>query len=416
MISPVDPFTDDHRLGFEPLDADYHADPYPTLARLREATPTFYHAGLDHWVVTRYCDVRHALQTPTEYSAGNALDPLTPLCPHARRILRDGDYAAVPVLTNVDPPAHARQRRLSNVAFTPKRIVLLEPFVRELTRRFCDEHFRDGRADMIADLAWALPALVLFRILGLPDSDLQRVKAGARARGRVIFGHPSDDEQVDAAHDLVAFWHYAWALVEERRARGSDDFIGALAQAENGDEAFTRAELTSLMLSMLFAGHETTTVLLGDAFVHLLGDRPSWDAICAEPDLIPNAIEEVLRYDVALGWRQRTKEAVEIGGITVPARAKLLLLLGSANRDPAVFAQPERFDVRRPNAREHLTFGCGPHTCLGAPLARLEARVVLEEVSGRFPGLRLTAGARLNYVPNITLRVPMSVPVTWQLI
>ena len=146
----------------------------------------------------------------------------------------------------------------------------------------------------------------------------------------------------------------------------------------------------------------------------MLEDRPSWEAICRDPELIPNTVEEVLRLDSSvIAWRHKTIEAVEIGGVHVPAEAKLLLLLGSANRDPSIFSEPDQFDIRRPNARDHLSFGTGPHTCLGAPLARQEARVVLEEVSRRLPDLRLASDTHFAFPVSISMRGPLSLPVTW---
>jgi cytochrome P450 len=402
---------------FDPFSADYLADPYPTLADARDAAPAFYSADLDHWVITRYADVRHVLRTTAEFSAINALEPLSKLCPHAASILKEGGYAATPALTNLDPPGHARQRRLANAAFTPKRVAALEPFIRDLAQRFCDERLRDGHADMIGDFAWAFPALVLFRVLGLPETDLVRVKEGARYRGVVIYGRASEDEQAGAARELASFWRYAAAMVEARAKSPGDDFVSALVEARDVDgnnDVLTPAEATSIMLMMLFAGHETTTNLLGNSFHRLLADRASWEAICREPGLIPNAIEEVLRFDSSvITWRHKAKQAVDIGGVPVPAQAKLLLLLGSANRDPAVFADPNRFDIRRPNAREHLSFGYGVHNCLGAPLARLEARVVLEEVSRRLPTLRLAGNTTLEFPASISMRGPCSLQIAW---
>jgi cytochrome P450 len=402
---------------FDPFAIAYLADPYPFLAEARKATPAFYSPGLHHWVVTRHGDVRHALKTTASFSAVNALEPLTKLCPHAAALLRDGGYAAVPALTNVDPPGHARQRRLANAAFTPKRIAAQEPFIRDLVWRFCEERLRDGHADMIADFAWAFPALVLFRVLGLPESDLVRVKEGSRERGTFIMGRTSGSEQLGVARGLASFWRYAAGLVEARTSRPGDDMVSALVQArdaEGANDALTREEATSLMLSILFAGHETTTNLLGNAFRRLLTDRVSWETIRRDPALIPNAIEEVLRFDSSvITWRHKTKVPVMFGDVAVPADAKLLLLLGAANRDPAVFADPDRFDIRRANAREHLSFGAGEHVCLGAPLARLEARVVLEEVSQRLPTLRLADGAQLEFPANVSMRGPMALPVVW---
>jgi cytochrome P450 len=402
---------------FDPFCADYLADPYPTFAVARDAAPVFYSADLDHWVVTRYAGVRHVLRTTAEFSAINALEPLSKLCPHAASMLNDGGYAATPALTNLDPPGHARQRRLANAAFTPKRVAALEPFIRDLAQRFCDERLRDGHADMIGDFAWAFPALVLFRVLGLPETDLVRVKEGSRYRGVVIYGRASEEQQARAARQLASFWQYAGGLVEARTKNPGDDFVSALLKARDVDgdnDALEPAEATSIMLMMLFAGHETTTNLLGNSFRWLLADRASWEAICREPSLIPNAIEEVLRFDSSvITWRHKAKQAVEIGGVPVPAQAKLLLMLGSANRDPAVFEDPDRFDIRRPNAREHLSFGYGIHNCLGAPLARLEARVVLKEISRRLPALRLAANTTLEFPANISMRGPQSLQVAW---
>jgi cytochrome P450 len=402
---------------FDPFSAEYLADPYPTLRELRETTQAFYSRALDHWVVTRYADVRHVLKTTSSFSAANSLQPLTELCPHAASLLKEGGYAATPALTNIDPPGHSRQRRLANAAFTPKRIAALEPSIRDLARRFLNERFRDGSADIIADLAWAFPALVLFRVLGLPESDLARVKDGSGCRGTVIFGRANEDEQIEAARGLASFWRYAATLVEARTETPGEDFVSALVQARDADgdgDALSRRETISLMLSMLFAGHETTTNLIGNSFRRLLEDRACWEAICRDPGLIPNAIEEVLRFDSSvIAWRHKTKEPVEIGDARLPKDAKVLLLLASANRDAAVFLDPDRFDIHRPNAREHLSFGVGVHNCLGAPLARLEARIVLEEVSRRLPSLRLTKNAKLNFPASISMRGPASLPVVW---
>jgi cytochrome P450 len=400
---------------FDPFSAGYLADPYPMLRELRETTRAFYSPFLDHWVVTNYADVRHILRTTGSFSAVNALEPLTALCPHASSLLKKGGYAATPALTNLDPPGHARQRRLANAAFTPKRIGALEPFIRDLARRFLDEHFRAGSADIIADLAWAFPALVLFRVLGLPESDLARVKRGARHRGTVIYGRANEDEQVEAARELASFWRYAAALVQARTKSPGDDFVSALVLAGVADgDALSHEEMVSIMLQMLFAGHETTTKLIGNSFRRLLEDRASWEAICRDPDLIPNAIEEVLRFDGSvIAWRHKTKEPLELGDARLPKDAKLLLLLASANRDPAVFIDPDRLDIRRPNAREHLSFGVGVHNCLGAPLARMEVRIVLEEVSHRLPSLRLTEDAKLNFPASISMRGPIVLPVAW---
>jgi cytochrome P450 len=400
---------------FDPFHDPYLADPYPFFAEARAATPVFYSPDLDYWVVTRHHDIRHIFQTPRLFSAVNTLAPLQPVCLAAGRHLAEGGFRPIPTLTNTDPPGHSRLRRLTNVAFTPRRVAGMEPFVRELTGRFVEGRLSSGRADLIRDLAWDLPALVIFRVLGVPDEDVPRVKAGAESRLLLMWGRPSEDEQVRLARGMAAFWRYAEALVASRAERPRDDFTSDLLLARDGDlPALNHHEVTQVVYELLFAGHETTTGLLSNALRQLLTHRPAWEQICRDASLIPNAVEEVLRFDSpVIAWRRKTTQAVEIGGVPVPAGANLLLLLGSANRDPAVFEDPEHFDIHRPNAREHLSLGQGAHYCLGAPLARLEARVVLEELSARLPSLRLVPGQTPRFRPNTTFRGPLALRVEW---
>jgi cytochrome P450 len=405
------------RLGerFDPFDNPYLADPYPFFAEANTATPVFYSPLLDYWVVTRYHDIRQVFQTPQLFSAANALAPIQPVCPAAEKILKEEGFRPVQTLTNNDPPAHTRVRRLANVAFTPRRVAAMETFIRELTVRFVTDRLANDRADLVRDLAWDLPALVIFRVLGIPDEDVARVKAGAESRLLFMWGHPTEDEQIKLAHSMATFWRYAEALVADRAREPRDDFTSDLLLARDHDSpALTHQEVTTIVYGLLLAGHETTTGLLGNAFRQLLTNRHAWDEICLDASLIPNAIEEVLRLDSSvITWRRKTTQAVEIGGVSVPAGANVLLLLGAANRDPAVFGDPNRFDIHRANAKDHLSFGHGAHFCLGAPLGRLEARVVLEELSAQLPQLRLVPGQTLRFLPNTSFRGPHSLLVEW---
>ena len=402
---------------FDPLSEDYLADPYPHISEARGVAPVFYSEKLDHWVVTRYNLIRTIFLNPQIFSAANANSPVLPPCPRAAKALEEGGFRYVPTMTNVDPPAHTRVRRIANAAFTPKRVAELENFIRETTIRFCNERFRNGRADLVRDLAWELPVLVLFRILGIADDQVPRIKEGSWNRILFIYGRPrSEADQVSAAEGLAAFWRFAEGLVEERTREPRDDFTSALTWATDSDgQRLTPQEAATLVLNLLFAGHETTTGLLGNSFNRLLGNREAWQAICAEPALIPNAVEEVLRLDSSvIAWRRRTTQATSIADVPIPPNAKLLLLLASGNRDPEVFPDPDRFDIRRPNAKDHLSFGHGAHLCLGRPLARLQAKIVIEEVSARFPGMRLSPDVTLEFPPNVSFRGPLSLPVLWE--
>jgi cytochrome P450 len=400
---------------FDPLSGDYLDDPYPFLAEARTHAPAFHSEAVDHWVVTRYEDVRHILRTPQVFSAANANSPIQAPCPHAARALQEGGYGAVPTLANVDPPAHTRVRALAAAAFTNRRVAAMEVVVRELVNRFLDAHRSRGHADLIDELCWGLPAQVLFRVLGLGDEHLDTVKAGSWARILFVYGRPDEETQVEAAIGLAAFWRFVEGLVAERADDPGDDYLSALLSERLDDgERLSRSEVATVGLNLLFAGHETTTGLLGNAFRRLLSDRPSWDRLRADPSMIPNAIEEVLRYDSSvIAWRRQATRATDIGGVAIPAGARLLLLLGSANRDPAMFEDPDRFDIGRPNARQHLSFGHGPHLCLGAPLARLQGRVVLEELTVALPDLELEPVARYEFAPNVSFRGPRHLPARW---
>ncbi len=398
---------------YDPFNEPQLTDPFPFFAEAR-AVPVFYSPRLDYWVVTRYADCREVLQNSKLFSASNTLDTIKPLCPHAKEVLQGG-FRPVKTLTNADPPVHTRTRRLANAAFTRSRVAQWEGFVRELTRGYLDRNFDKGEADIVADLAWQLPALVIFRIMGVPPESVPVAKAAASTRILFNWGFSSDEEQVQLAMDSVAFWDFAVKLVAERAKNPGDDFISALLQVRDGElPALSQAEVTTILSATLTAGHETSTSAIGNAFHWLLGHREAWEAICADQALIPNAVEELLRIDPSVNsWRRKALVDADIGGVTVPAGANLLVLIASANRDAQVFPEPDRLDIRRANAKEHIAFGYGAHICIGAPLARLEVKVVLEEVSARLPGLRLVPGQKLEYLPNTSFRGPRALRVAW---
>jgi cytochrome P450 len=403
--------------GLDPFDPAFLADPYPWFARYREHHPVFYSRDIDYWVLARYHDVRLAFRDTTTYSASNALAPIQPPCPHALAALREGGFRSVPTLTNADPPEHTRARRIANIAFTPRRVAQMEDVIRGIVVRFVDERLQAGPADIVRALTWELPMLVIFKILGVPEEDVPRVKAWGGDRLRFMFGRPDEAEQTRVAEGMAAFWRYTEALADNRRARPADDLTSELVRAVDANgEPLTQAEACTILFSLLLAGHETTTNLLTNGFRCFLEQRSIWEELCAEPSLIPNAVEELLRFDSSvIMWRRRTRVPTRLSGVEIPADANLLLLIGAANRDPDVFPDPDRFDVRRANARDHLSFGIGNHFCLGAPLARLEARVAFEEVTRRLPGLRLTSDQELSFPPYVAMRAPRALHIEWDL-
>jgi cytochrome P450 len=401
--------------AFDPFGETFLADPYPEFARLRTAAPVFWSPVLRYWVVSRYADCKRVLREYSTFSAANSLAPVTPPCARAGAALVEGGFRSIPTLTNVDPPAHGRTRRIAYLAFTPRRVGQMEGFVRETVRRFIADRFHEGRADIVSALTWELPARVIFQVLGVPASDVASVKTGAANRLRFMFGRAGEDEQVEIAAGMAEFWRYCEALAEDRRAHPRDDFTSDLVHTPDRDgHPLTQQEVATILFGLLLAGHETTTNLLGHAVRRLLEHRESWEALCADPTLIPGAVEEVLRFDSSvIHWRRRTTRPVELSGVELPADADVLVSIGAANRDPEVFPDPDRFDIRRREANEHLSFGNGPHYCLGAPLARLEARVVLEELTGALPSLRLAPDQAYTFNPIIGFRGPTSVQVEW---
>lgn len=400
---------------FNPFVDPYLARPYPFWLRARTEEPVFYSPEIDYWVVTRYEDVKAIFADPKTFSASNVQNPIAPLSPKVVAILREGGFGAVPAMSNADPPTHTRIRKFTGQAFTPRRVAKLETDIRAIVTQFLDQIEPRHSADLVRDMAYELPVLVLFIFLGMPAADVPRVKSWAKNRLMLTWGHLSEAEQITEAMGLLEYWRYSLRHVERLIENPPDNFVGDLIRARAGDDRILSiAEIATVVYGLLIAGHETTTSLTASAVVNLLEHRAAWDELCANPALIPNAIEEILRYDTSvITWRRRAVRAVEIGGIKIPENANLLLAIGSANRDDAEFPHSNEFDIHRGNAKEHLAFGFGIHYCFGAPLARLELKVILEELTRRIPAMRLAPNQAFIYSPNISFRGPQRVLVEW---
>ena len=401
--------------GFDLFHEPQLSDPYPFFRLAREQAPIFYAEDIDHWVVSRYEDVKQVLRDYENYSARNTIAPIHPLCEAAQRALRDGGWNMVPALGNADRPQHTRTRLNVVKAFTPGRIADLEPYVRAVVNQAVDEFHRKGRADLMAEFIFDLPALVILKMLGFPDEQAPAIKEGAKNRILFVWGRPGAEEQVKLAAGLASFFRLCRQLVDERLARPADDLTSELLRVRDGnDEILSLNTIASILFAFFTAGHETTSSLLGNGVMQLLKHEDAWHRIATEPDLIPNAVEEILRYDSSvISWRRRAKREMKIAGVAIPEGAQVLLLLGSANRDDGVFENAEELDIERNNASQHLSFGSGIHRCLGAALAQMEARVTLEILSRRLPTMRLSSGQRIDYLPNICFHGPREIHVEW---
>lgn len=398
---------------FDPLAADYLTDPYPILSAVREEAPVFYSPHMDMWVVTRYADIDAIFMDAGTYSAAIAQSPVFPLAKRAQEIIAQG-FHATPTMSNCDPPKHTRIRAHNVKAFSARRIAVLEPKVRAKASELIAA-IRPGPADLVSALTYPLPAYMIFTLIGFPDQDTDMLKGWCGSRMAFSFGRPGPDEQVEIAENMARYWRYCEEFVAGTVRDPRDDFTSDLVRAHLADpDALSLEEITNIAYGLSFAGHETTTNLTGNALRRLLADRKQWKELCADAEAIPGAVEEVLRHDTSvITWRRITTRPVTIGGVEVPAKAKLMLLLSAAGRDPDQFPDPDSFDIHRRGARAHLAFGKGIHYCFGAPLARMEVRIVLELLTSCVPALSLTAGQAFTFPANISFRGPRELWVDW---
>jgi len=400
---------------FDPFADDYILNPYPFLNEIRQEEPVFYLEKIGYWVVTRYADIRECLSNREAYSAANVLEPVSAIRPSTMDILVRAGVKFGPALADEDLPMHADHRPLFNTSFSPARLRTLDGWVRSLANQMLDGIVKRGQADLVDDYCFWIPASVIFHLMQIPSEDIPRVRGYVHAMAGLAWGHPDEEEQNRLAREVVEYWNYARDMIVRLKDNLGDDFVSDYVRAHIADpQTWTLDYLTSLTSNFMFAGHETTSAQLGSAFRVLLENREQWEAICADPRLIPNAIEESLRYvGSVLAWRRMTRQDVTLSGVPVPKGAKLLLMFGAGNRQPDVFADPDRFDIRRREAARHLTFGFGAHTCMGAPLARMEMKVVLEELVRRLPHLQLVPEQRWEYPRTTSHRGLAHVRVTW---
>jgi len=399
--------------ALDPLAEDVLADPYPFLAQIREDAPVVYCPAIDMWIVTRHADVEEVFLDPQRFSAAIAQAPLMPLCDEAMAILK-ADFGIQPVMSNFDPPGHSRIRRPLARAFSTRRMRLLEPVIEQRCTEILDSFAAKGSADLARELCYPLPALTIFTMIGFPDEDADQIKAWCADKLVVNWGRPSADQQIHAARTMVAFWQYCLAFVERRRQEPGDDLTTDLMQDADIPDPLSDREIASIVFGLSFAGHETTTNQLANC-IRAVIENDLWARLRDDRSLIAAATEESLRQvSSVIAWRRITTQATTIGKTRVPEGAKLLLSLGAANRDPALFADPDRFDPQRGNARAHLSFGKGIHLCLGAHLARMEISIVLNQMLDRFETLRLDSDG-YTYPPNVAFRGPEALPAFWDL-
>jgi len=407
---------DDHALEFDPFRSPDREDPHPTLHRARRERPVFYSRALQTWVVTRRDDVLAILRDPGRFSSANAITNVpAPPPQEVLEVLVTG-VPYEPNSVDLDPPRHGAFRALINRAFAPRRIAAVEPQARALAQRLVDSFAADGQTDLVDRLAHPLPTLVIGDLLGVPHADMP---AFTRWSGEwlILLGQLGDlDRMVAAAREVVDFQHYVAGMIADRRANpGGDDLVADIV-ASTADVADPPSDnaLVGLVMTVLFAGHETTTSLITNTVKLLLQHPDQLAEVRADRGLLPAAVTETLRFDPPVPGMYRTTTAeARVGDVTLPAGEHLQLSFAAANRDPGHFAEPDRFDLHRPDKGSHLSFGYGIHACVGAALGQLETRVAIDVLLDRLPRLRLAGDQDIVPTVSATVRGTESLHLTW---
>jgi cytochrome P450 len=398
---------------FDPFASGFTDDPYPQYAVMRAQAPVYEHP-FGFWLLTGYDEVSWLLRAGLSVEDGNmAADSLL-------RQIRDQMYgaageaprASAVSMLDRDPPDHTRLRKLVSKAFTPRAIQALRPRITELVDGMLDAMAEQRQVDLVDALAFPLPFSVIAEMLGTPPADHERIRqlSGTVVRSLEPVADPdlaaaiiaADDELIQIAVEMIAW----------KRANPADDLLTALIHAEDDGDVLNDDELVAQTLLLYIAGHETTVNLIAGGTLALLRHPGQLALLRSDPDLVGNAVEELLRYDSPVqATRRITVEPVTVGGVTIPAGAFVMASLGSANRDERFWGpDAAELNLRRENARQHVSFGAGPHHCLGASLARLEACIALERLTARFPGLALDGDVVWN--GRINLRGPGHLPVS----
>jgi len=397
---------------YNPFIPEVHANPYPMYARLRAEDPVHWSPLMEAWVLTRYDDVV-AVLTDSRFSADRRQARNRFAEEIARREEEFGPFGRTRTMLTSDPPEHTRLRRLVSKAFTPRMVVGLRPRIQEIVDELLDEAADNGHMDVIRDLAYPLPVIVIAEMLGVPPEHRDQFKHWSDEIVGAIGGPLVPQETLErsrvAVHALAA---YLRGVIAARRREPRGDLVSALIAAEEQGHILSEDEMLATAMLLLVAGNETTTNLIGNGMLSLLRNPEQMDRLRADPSLVPAAVEELLRYDGPVQATGRVAmEEVEIGGQMVTPGQAVLTVLGAANRDPARFQNPDELDLgREPN--EHVAFGDGIHFCLGAPLARAEGQIAFETLLRGFASPRLET-EDLQWGGSFILRGLRSLPIVF---
>jgi len=357
--------------NFTTFDDDYLANPYADLKKVREEHPIFYSEKLGFLVVTRMEDLLAVFSDHEVFSSENVQDPVFPVSERAAAILAAEDFNPVAVMSNKQQPDHSRIKKYTKQGFSARRMKALEPYIKKRSHELIDAMIAKGtQAEFVSSFGHPLPGQTIFRFIGFPEADDEKLIGWTSNRLEFTWGNPNEEEQVEIANKMLRYWRYCREFVAIRKTQRSDDLTSELLDAHDANpEELAYREVESIIYGLSFAGHEIVSNYMSNSLLCLLPRRDDWQAICTDHSLIPNAMEEVLRFE-----------------------------------------SPQ---TKRHNAKKHIAFGYGIHFCLGARLARLEGEIAIQALAERLPSLRLVEGQQFEYSPNITFRGPKALQVEW---
>jgi cytochrome P450 family 144 len=394
--------------SYDPLSTGVLDEPADFYTALRQEAP-LYRLPNGIYVMSRFDDVQRAVMDTDTYSSN-----LVAMMMSASGMAEDtqlvqisgGEEQEMDVLAIADPPKHTRHRKVTNRAFTMRRVAAMEPRIRQLAESLMDNFLAQGGGDWIADVAVPLPMTIIVELLGFPPEDTARLKILSDAAVATLSGINTEEQMAENGVKILEMIEYLGVRFDEAAKSPGDNVLGDLVRASlEEDEHFTRDGVVGMLIQLLTAGNESTSSLIGSAMLLLMKEEGLQQQLRDKPELIDAFIEETLRLESPFkGHFRLTRKDTEVGGQFLPAGSNVMLLWGSANRDEAAFDNAERIDLDRETLKKHMAFGYGIHHCIGAPLARAESRIAIETLLGKTHSVRLAQGNDFRYIPSMLIR------------
>jgi cytochrome P450 len=403
---------------YDPFVLPYRDNPYPIYARARQESPVFFSEKFGLWLVTRYDDVSYVLKRPDLFYSEHNFDPVMPLPPEVLDILNEG-FPNIFTLVTSDPPEHERLRGFLMAAFASEKTLKSrqQSHNLEIAYSLIDNFKADGQADLVSQYTALFPLMMMSEMTGLPQEGIKNILQACDNIANLLWGQNPLEKQLAFAHSIVDLQKYLTAQIDSRRAEPTHDILTDLIHARlHGEpECFlTTAEMVNLLTTMMFAIYENIPKGLANILMLLLKHPDQLEQLRDNPGLISSAIEEGIRVEPSVKGLIRTaKTDVELGGVVIPAEARLQIMLASANHDEAHFSNPERFDIHRKNLQKHLSFGSGIHRCIGIPLTKALGQIAIAALLDRLPNLRIPSEPGLEFEPNLIFRILKELPVEW---